>query len=113
MVLCSEVGVGWAEEPGAQSAAPEAESAPPKTEGVAPKVDKAPKPVESAAPKSVEKCCPAPVAPPKKPAPCPVYVSDLERLAALTASDPVVFERADSLASRDNYVGGCLCPVAC
>jgi len=32
-----------------------------------------------------------------------VYVSDPERLAALTASDPVVFEKADSLASRDNY----------
>jgi hypothetical protein len=73
MVLCSEVGVCWAEEPGAQSAASEAESAPPKT-----------------------------VAPPKKPAPCPVYVSDPERLAALTASDPVVFEKADSLALREN-----------
>jgi len=82
MVLCSEVGVCWAEEPGAQSAA----STP------------------------VEKCCPAPVASPEKPAPCPVYVSDPERLAALTASDPVVFERADSLASRDNYYRRLLVP---
>lgn len=104
VLLCLGVAVSRAEEPSVQSPAPQAKSAPLDAEGAR---------VEGAAPKPVEKSCPPGVVvdPPKKPAPSPVYVSDWGRLAALTESDLAVFERANSLASREDQVWRLLLPT--